>query len=330
MIPRHARPSRRHLLQLVAALSCLGTAGALHAQAAWPSKSIRAVVGFAAGGGVDVMTRTLAQPLGEALGQTIVVDNKPGGSGNIAAVDVIRSAGDGYTLLVAPTTQETVNPSILKASPNATRELMPVAIIGRHKLHLVVRNDLPVKSVKELVELARSQPGKLTYASSGPGTSPHLLAELFLQQTGTQILHVPYRGSAPAMQAVLAGEADMVFDPGLTFPHVRAGKARMLAVASNKRPVQFPDTPTLTEAGVPGTEFDAWTGIWVPVGTPSEVIQRLSRTIAQVLTQPAVRKRFEDINAEPLHIDTAEFRELLNREKKLMTTLISERKITLD
>lgn len=331
-MPRIASfPRRRVLSAVIGAAFALGLpTGALQAQTAWPAKPIRAVVGFAAGGGVDTMARTVSQPLADLLGQPVIVDNKPGGSGNTSAAEVARSAADGYTLLFAPLTQQTVNPYVIKGSPDMVKAMVPVAIVGRNKLHLVVKKDLAVKNVKELIELARSQPGKLNYSSSGVATSPHLLGELFLKQTGVNIVHVPYKGSGPAMQSVLAGETDLVFDPGLAFQHIRMGNARMLAVASDKRPTQFPDTPTMGELGFPAITFDAWTGIWVPAGTPPEAIDKLSKALANVLGQPAIMKRFEDLNAEARYRDTAEFKAMLDSETKTLSAIIKERNITLD
>ncbi|RYG09000.1 MAG: tripartite tricarboxylate transporter substrate binding protein [Burkholderiales bacterium] len=322
--------SRRQLCALLGATLLLCLHPGAHAQTSWPAKPIRAVVGFAPGGGVDTMARTVSQPLADLLGQAVVVDNKPGGSGNTSAADVMRAPADGYTILFAPLTQQTVNPYVMKGSPDMAKNMTPVAIVGRNKLHLVVKKDLPVRSVKELIELARAQPGKLNYSSSGIATSPHLLGELFLKQTGVNMVHVPYKGSAPAMQSVLAGETDLVFDPGLAFQHVQAGNMKLLAVASDKRPSAFPNVPTMAEEGFPAITFDAWTGIWVPTGTPPEVIDKLSRSLQTVLSQPAVMQRFEGLNAEARYRNVAEFRAMLDSETKTLSAIIKERNISLD
>jgi len=313
------------MLVCIASSTCFVT----YAQT-WPTKTLRAIVGFAPGGGVDTMARTISQPMGELLGQSIVVENKPGGSGNASASEASRARADGYTLLFAPLTQQTVNPFVIKGSPDMAKDMVPVAIVGRNKLHLVVKKDLPVSNLQELIALARANPGKLNYASSGVATSPHLLGELFLKQTGVEMVHVPYKGSAPAMQSVLAGETDLVFDPGLAFQHIRVGNAKILAVASDKRPTQFPDTPTMAEAGYPAITFDAWTGIWVPAGTPAPVIERISKALSTVLARPDVMKRFEELNAEARYRDTTEFRSLLDQETRMLSSIIKERNITVD
>ena len=316
----------------VAALACLAAAAWLPAQAqqTWPARPIRAIVGFAPGGGVDNMARAISQPMGELLGQSIVVDNKPGGSGNTSASEASRAPADGYTILFAPLTQQTVNPFVIKGSPDMAKDMVPVAIVGRNKLHLVVKKDLPVNNLQELIAYAKAQPRKLNYSSSGVATSPHLLGELVLKQTGLEMVHVPYKGSAPAMQSVLAGETDLVFDPGLAFQHIKAGNAKILAVASDKRPAQFPDTPTMAEAGYPSITFDAWTGIWVPHGTPAPVIDRISKALSTVLARPDVMARFEGLNAEARYRDTGEFKTLLDQETRMLSTIIKERNITLD
>ena len=321
---------RRNMLGAALALTVGGPFGALHAQPAWPTKPIRALVGFPPGGGVDVMTRTLSQPLADILGQSLVVENKPGAVGNIAAFEVIRSPADGYNVLFAATFTQTVNPSLIKDSPNLARDLIPVAMVGRFKYHLVVKNGLPVNSVKDLVALARAQPGKLNYASGGQGSQPHLLGELLQKQTGINIVHIPYKGSGPALQAVLAGEADMVFDPAASFPHVEAGKLKMLATTSDKRPARFPDVPTFAEAGVQGMEADAWIGVWVPMGTPPQIVDRLTRALVTALAQPAVRKRFDDMNAEAVYMEAGKFKDLLVAEEKTMSSLIKDRSIRVE
>lgn len=296
----------------------------------WPTKPIRAVVGFAPGGGTDLMARFLAQPLGELLGQPVIVDNKPGASGNIAAAAVIQAPPDGYTIYIAPTTVQSANPSLLKSSVNPARDLVPLAGIGRMQLHLIVKPGLPVKDVGEFLALMRANRGKLSYASSGSGTTPHLITEALLQQAGLEALHVPYRGAGPSLQAVLAGEADFVLDPGISFQHVRAGKVRMLAVASGRRSPGFPEIPTLGEAGVAGLDLDTWFGVWVPVGTPPEVMARLSQGISKALAQPAVRKQFSDMVAEAAFLDTDGFRQLLDKETLALTKVIIERKLKVE
>ncbi len=325
----HCVSERRKVLGL-AALMAAGVHGGVQAQTTWPDKPVRLVVGFPPGGGVDVMARIVAQPLGDLLGRQIVIDNKPGAASNLAMVEVARAPADGHHILIGPTTVESANPFLYKASANPAADLLPVAGIGRYQLHLIVRPGFPGKDLAELMAHARANPGKLNYASAGAGTTPHLISELFLQQAGIQALHVPYRGSAPALQAVMAGEADFVMDPGISFQHVRAGKVQMFGVASAARSRQFPDVPTMTEAGVPGLEFDTWVGLWAPLGAPEDARAKLARAVAQVLSQPEVKQKMQALNGEALFVDTADYRNLLSRETKAFSALIKNRKIILE
>jgi tripartite-type tricarboxylate transporter receptor subunit TctC len=320
---------RRTLIAAAASLGLFGASGAAFAQA-WPNKSVRIVVGFAPGGTTDAMARVVAQGLTEALGQTVIVDNKPGASGNIAAGEVIRAAHDGYTVLVAPTSVETANPSLFKSNVLPSRDLTPVMGIGRTQMYLITRPGLEVKDAKELVALAKANPGKLSYASAGTGTPPQLAGELFKQSTGTFITHVPYRGAAPALQDVMASQADLAFDPGIAFPHIKSGKVKLLAVASDKKSPFFPDVPTYADLGIKDASLDIWFGLWVPNNTPADVIARLGRELTKVLAGPAVKQRFGDLAAEPVPLDTAEFRKLLAQEGKVLSALIRDRKIVVE
>lgn len=326
----HCTPARRRLVQAALALFTLGTAGALQAQSSWPAKPIRVVVGFAPGGSTDVMARILSQSLSESLGQTVIIDNKPGASGNIAASEVIRAAPDGHTFLIAPTSVETANPSLFKSSILPSRDLTPVASVGRTQMYLVAKPQIAAKDARELVALAKAQPGKLSYASAGAGTPPHLACELFKLATGTFITHVPYRGAAPALQDVLSGQADFVCDPGIAFPHIRTGKVKLLGIVSAKRSPFFPDVPTVGEQGFKGADLDIWFGMWAPNGTSPDVIARMSRELGKALAQPGVKSRYGDLGAEPISMETAEFRNLLVNEGKVLSTLIREQKIIVD
>jgi tripartite-type tricarboxylate transporter receptor subunit TctC len=325
-------PQRRRLIQVAAAaVFGLAALGSAQAQQAWPSaKSIRLVVGFAPGGTTDVMARVLAQSLGEALGQTVVVENKPGASGNLAASEVIRATPDGYTFLIAPTSFETANPYLFKQTIAPAKDLTPVAGVGRSQMYLVVKPQSTVKDAKDFVAFARANPGKLSYSSAGAGTPPHLAGELFKKVTGVFATHIPYRGAAPALQDVMANQADYVFDPGIAFPHVRAGKVRMLAVAGAKRSSFFPDVPTLAELGFKGAELDIWFGMWAPNGTPADVSARMANEIAKVLTQANTKTRYEAVGAEPVGLDNAEFKAQLSSEAKMLSSLIKEANINVD
>ena len=243
---------------------------------------------------------------------------------------MIKAAPDGYTFLLSPTSVETANPSLFKSPISPATDLTPVAGIGRTQMYLVAKPGLAVNDAKELVALATANPGKLSYASAGAGTPPHLAAELFKQKTSTFVTGIPYRGAAPALQDVIGGQADYVFDPGIAFPHIRAGSVKLLAVASAKRSPFFPDVPTLAEQGIKGAELDIWFGLWAPNGTPPEIMVRLNRGLAKALALPNVKQRFADLGAEPIAVDNAEFRKLLADEGKTLTALIKDRNIVLD
>jgi tripartite-type tricarboxylate transporter receptor subunit TctC len=316
----------------LAAFAIFGAAGSAQAQTAanWPAKSIRVVVGFAPGGSTDVMSRILSQTLSESLGQPVIIDNKPGASGNIAASEVVRAAPDGHTFLIAPTSVETANPSLFKSNILPSRDLTPVASVGRTQMYLVAKPQMAAKDVRELVAMAKIKPGTLSYASAGSGTPPHLACELFKQATATSITHIPYRGAAPALQDVLSGQADLVCDPGIAFPHIRTGKVKLLGIVSTKRSPFFPDVPTVGEQGFAGANLDIWFGLWAPNGTSPEIVARMNRELAKALAQPGVKSRYADLGAEPIAMDTAEFRKLLVNETAQLSALIKEQKISVD
>ncbi|MDQ7958338.1 MAG: tripartite tricarboxylate transporter substrate binding protein [Rhodocyclaceae bacterium] len=325
-----ARPAFSSRRLVCAAAALLALAGSAAAQAPWPSKPIRFVVGFPAGGTTDVMARMVGTPLQKALGQPIVVDNKPGASGNIAAAETIKAAPDGYTLMVAPISVQTANPSLFKPALNPERDLRPVASLGYAQLYLVTKKSLPVRTAGELVALAKASPGKLSYGSGGPGTQMHLVGELFKQQAGIDTVHVPYKGAAPALQDVLAGQIDYYFDPATGFQHIREGRAKLLAVSGTKRSPFFPDAPTLTEAGVKGVELGNWFGVFAPAGTPPEILARLGSEIAKAVALPEVRQRFAELGVEAIAQDAPAFRKTIVDETQVLTTLIRERRIALD
>ncbi len=297
---------------------------------AWPSKPVRIVVGFAPGGTTDVMARSLAQAATEALGQTVLVDNKPGASGNIAAGEVAKATPDGYTFLIAPTSVETANPSLFKSTLLPSRDLTPVMGIGRTQMYLIARPGLEVKDGKQLVAMAKAQPGKLAFASAGTGTPPHLAGELFKQSTGTFITHVPYRGAAPALQDVMASQADIAFDPGIAFPHIKSGRVKLLAVASDKKSPFFPDVPTYADLGIQNASLDIWFGVWAPNNTPPEILARLTRELNKALAAPTLKQRFADLGAEPAPLEATAFRKLLGDEAKTLSALIKDRKIVVE
>ena len=328
MNSNHRSQLRRTLAAAALAVLGLSLSATSHAQA-WPNKPIRIVVGFAPGGTTDAMARLVGQGMSESLGQTVVIDNKPGASGNIAAAEVARATPDGYTVFISPTSVETVNPHLIKNAPVLpSRDLTPVAGVGKSQMYLVTKPQSTAKDVRELV--AQAKAGKMAYASAGAGTPPHLACELFKQATATNILHVPYRGAAPALQDVLAGQADMVCDPGIAFPHIRTGKVKLLGILSDKRSPFFPDVPTVAEQGFKGANLDIWFGMWVPNNTPADIIARLNREVAKALSSPALKARYAELGGENVALDTQEFKALLASEAKTLSTLIREQKITVE
>jgi tripartite-type tricarboxylate transporter receptor subunit TctC len=328
-ITSHSFLRRRVALAAAALLAVVSLPSAAQ-QSTWPSKPVRVVVGFAPGGGTDVLARALAQSLSESIGQTVIVDNKPGASGNVSVSEVARAVPDAYTLLVAPTSVETANPYLFKSNVLPSRDLTPITSIGRMQMYVVARPTLEVKDIAGLIALAKSNPGKLNYASSGAGTGPHLAGELFKQSSGTSITHVPYRGSAPALQDVMAGQADFVFDPGIAFPHIKAGKLKLLGVASDRKSPFFPDAPTYADAGLKNAAMDVWFGVWVPNHMSPELAERLSREIGKALATPALKERFNSLGAEPAPLSTAEFRKLLAEEGKTLSSLIKNNNIVVE
>lgn len=320
--------NRRSALSF-AALACTLAAAPAFGQS-WPAKPIRLVVGFPAGGTTDVMARVVAAPLQKALGQTVIVDNKPGASGNLGVADVSKSPADGYTLMVAPISVQTANPSLFKPALNPEKDLAPVASLGYAQLYLVAKKDLPVRSAAELVQRAKASPGRMSYGSGGSGTQMHLVGELFKQQADIDVVHVPYRGAAPALQDLLAGQIDYYFDPASGFSHLREGRAKLLAVTGTRRSPFFPEAPTLTELGIPGVELGNWFGVWAPAGTPPDVVARLGGEIAKALALPEVKQRFAELGAEPAVQDAAAFKATITHETRLLSALIRDRKIGLE
>jgi tripartite-type tricarboxylate transporter receptor subunit TctC len=259
----------------------------------YPIKPIRLVCPFPPGGAVDIASRAVAHELQQVLGQPVTVDNRPGAGGNIGADAVAKSAPDGYTLLMTTSGIMAINPALYSRLPfDTVKDFAPVSVLVSLNNVLVVNPSVPAKSVKELIALAKAQPGKLTYASSGNGTSIHLSGELFKSMTGVDLLHIPYKGSSPAVTDLLGGQVNMMFDniPS-SLPHIRAGKLRALAVTGSKRSQLLPDVPTIAEAGVPGYDSYVWFGIVAPAGTPPEIIARLNAALVKIAATPAFRDR---------------------------------------
>ncbi|MGH8691700.1 MAG: tripartite tricarboxylate transporter substrate binding protein [Burkholderiales bacterium] len=288
------------LKQLLVGLLCLW-GGALHdaAAQAYPSRPIRLVVPFAPGAGTDAISRILGQKIGDGLGQPIVVDNRPGAGGTIGTEIVAKSPADGYTLLFAPAAHA-INLSIYpKLGYDTEKDFVPISVVASLPVVLAVETSVPAKSVKELVALAKSQPGKLTMASAGNGTVFHLTGELFKGAAGVDITHVPFKGGAPAIAALVGAQVSMAFETSLTVaPHIKSGKLRGLAVASAKRIAILPDVPTLAEAGYPGILAENWYGLYAPTGTPKEIIARLYAELVKAVADPDTQQKLTAQGAE--------------------------------
>jgi tripartite-type tricarboxylate transporter receptor subunit TctC len=281
----------------------------------YPSRPVHLVVGFTPGGGVDINARLLAVRLAEMLGQPVVVDNKPGAGTNIANEFVAKAPADGYTLLFnSPAVA--INMSLTRNPPyDALRDFVAVSVFSESTNILVVPAALPVKSAQELVALAREKPGSLNYSSAGNGTTQHLAAELFKLRTGTSIQHIPYKGSAPSIAALIAGQVQLSFvNPLAIGPHVKTGRLRALAVAGAKRSELMPEVPTLKEAGIEGVEVPLWFGMLAPAATAHEIVGVLSAAVAKAAHDPETRKRLTEQGAEPVGSSSAEFGRLLHDE----------------
>ena len=295
-------------------LVLLGMLSAASAQT-YPSRPIKLVVGFAPGGGVDINARMLAPKLSEYLGQQVVVDNKPGAGTNIANEYVAKSPADGYTLLIN-TAAVAINMSLYSKLPFDTlRDFAPVSVFSESPNVLVVNAKLPAANVRELVALLRASPGKLNYSSAGVGTTQHLSAELFKLRTKTFVVHIPYRGTAPSLTGLIAGEVDLSFAniPAIQ-GHLKNGRLRALATTGPRRDPQLPDVPTMKEAGVDGVDVTVWYGVLAPAATPRPIIQTLAAAVARATRDPDTRKRMLEQGADPVGNTPEEFGKLLREE----------------
>ena len=290
---------------------CLGEAAAQQ----YPAKPVRVIVPFGAGGPADIYARYLAQRLQEPLGQTFVVDDRPG-AGSIIGTDLVaKSPADGYTLLLMSNTH-TVNESLVPKKPFALmKDFVPIAPINYSDLVLVVHPSVPAKSIKELVALAKARPNGLNYASSGTGTPYHMAGELFKSMAGVQIVHIPHKGSGEARTSVMSGQVEVMSDAITTMaPMARAGRVRALGTTGLKRSTVLPDVPTISEAGVKGYETTIWLGIMAPAGTPKPVVDRLNAEIVKIVSRPDVKKAWNEQGAEPMAMTPAEFEKYLNAD----------------
>ena len=316
----------RALLALIS--SALLFASSVFAQdtaADYPNKPIRIIVCMPAGGGVDTVTRIVAEGLHQRIGQPVVVENRAGAGGNIGADAVFTSDPDGYTLLAAPPAPLTINPLLYQKMNFDPMQFEPVAIMTSIANVLLVRPDFPAKNAKEFITYAKDNPGKINYASQGIGTTSHLTAALFERVTGTKLVHVPYKGTSPALNDIIAGHVDMIFmELASAIKLHEAGRARILAVATTKRIPNLPDIPTLDEAGVKGFESGTWNAIAAPPKTPPAIVVKLNRAINEVLKSPEAQAHFAKINLHAAGGSPAEAAAFIKKETKVWGDVIKE------
>jgi tripartite-type tricarboxylate transporter receptor subunit TctC len=318
------------LLRLAAVVLACALAPAALAQA-WPDKPIRIVVNFPPGGAADQIARAVASPLGAALGQSVIVENRAGAGGNVGGDFVAKSPPDGHTLLMSSGGMVSVNPHIYQKMPfDPAKDLTPVAAAARVLVFLVVRTEHPSRDFKAFLADLKAHPGQRSFGSPGNGSSPHLAAEMMKSQTGTFAVHVPYRGAAPALTDLLGGQLDFLFDPGIALAHVRSGKLRMLAVGSPQRSPLFPEVPTLDELGLKGFDADTVFGFYAPAGTPEAVVGRLNAEINRILDTPALRERINALGGVPAPMSPVQFAAKAAEDSKRFGAIIRERRIVGD
>jgi tripartite-type tricarboxylate transporter receptor subunit TctC len=303
MVKRWSESTLRFIAALALWLGCVGA----HAQA-FPNKPIRLVVPYPAGGPLDIMARAIGQKLTEAWKQPVVVDNRAGAGGNIGADLVAKAAPDGYTLLMGAVATQAINPALYSKIPyDPVKDFTPVALVAQVPNILVVNPTVPAKSVRELIDLARAKPGSLNFASGSTGSTGHLAGELFKTMAGVDMVHIPYKGAAPATTDLLAGQVQLMFDNlANALPNVKAGRLRALAVTTLNRSPAVPDLPTIAESGLPGFDLTTWFGVLVPAGTPAEIVDRLNAEIVRALDARDMRARLEKMGAEPPTNNTPE------------------------
>jgi tripartite-type tricarboxylate transporter receptor subunit TctC len=321
-------PRRRALQALaLAAAMCAGSAFAQ----AWPSKPITLVVPFPAGGTTDVLARSLAEKLQQALGQTVIVENKPGAGATLGADYVAKSKPDGHTLLVGAV-HHTIASSVYKKLPyDLQKDFAPITIIALVPNVLVVSAANPAKTVAELVAQAKAQPGRLTFGSNGNGTAQHLIGTQFENATGTELTHIPYKGSGPLVTDLIGGQITMSFDTITpVLPHIKAGKLRPLAVTTAKRASALPEVPTLAEAGVKGIDTGTWFGLLAPAATPKDIVARLNAEAVKVIQSPEFKKRMDEIGAEPIGNSGEQMAAQIKADTDKFAKLVKGAKVTIE
>lgn len=316
----------RFLSPLIAA--CALAAGLAHA--AFPERTITLVVPYAPGGAADAVARVVATRMGSKLGASVIVDNKPGASGTIGAGLVARAPADGYTMLY-DATPYSINPHLFPKMPYASTALQPLSLVLLAPNVLIVKADSPFKNVNELIAKAKAQPGKLNFASGGSGTVQRLASELFRQQLGLDMVHVPYKSGGPAIADVMGGQVDFMFGTvAATSPLITGGKLRALAVSAPERSKRLPEVPTVAETAIPGYEAYEWNGVFLPAGTPEPVAAKLRQALQDVLKEDEVRQRLSDLGAQPIGSTPAEFAAFLKKEDSKWGEVVRKGNIKLD
>jgi len=327
---RHFKDGR-FVATVVAVLIAVGMPQVASAQS-YPSKPVRIIVGYTPGGSNDVLARVVAKHLQDAWHQPFVVENKPGASGQIGAEAAAKAPPDGYTLVVIPNDVLTVQPNLYAKVPyDPVKDFEPIATLGTVPIALVVNETSPFKSVSDLVAAAKAKPGSLTFASSGAGGPQHMSAEMFMLLTGIKMVHVPYKGNAPALTDVLGGQVDVLFSPiNSALPHIRAGKLRALAVANDQRVPSLPDVPTLAEAGVPGYKSEIWIGLFAPARTPQDIIDKIAAEVARMQAQGDVRQQLAGQGIDPLGNSPAQVSNLIKADLARWAKVIKETGVKVD
>lgn len=323
---------RRNCVRVLAASALLASMGLAHAQADYPSKPIRLIVPAAPGGAADFFARLIGPKLSEVLGQSVVIENRAGASGTIAADMTAKAPADGYTVLIGQSTSMVVAPHMYpKLAYDTNKDLAPVTLVAEIPNVLVVHPSIPANNVQDLINLARAKPDTLNYGSSGNGAPTHLAGEMFEIATGAKIRHVPYRGAGPATNALLGGEVQLMFGPAVAvMPQVRSGRIRALAVTSATRSAAAPELPTLAEAGLKDFEITSWFGLFVPANTPAAVVERLHRETAKVLKMPDIQERLAKEGATAGGNAPAAFRTFVRAEFDKFGKLVKSKGITAD
>ncbi|VCU70874.1 Tripartite tricarboxylate transporter family receptor [Pigmentiphaga humi] len=329
MIRIHRRTALRSALAF--GLACAAAGHAQAAETGYPNRPIKLVVPYTAGGSNDVVARVLGQKLSSYWSQPVVVENRPGAGGNLGAAHVARAEPDGYTLLITPNNLLTMNPALYRktgAGYDPVKDFTPISLVASGPIMLATNAGLPVKSVRELIAYAKANPDKLSYASAGSGTPHHLTAELFKSMTGIQMVHVPYRGAAPAVTDLSAGRVQVMFGiPNSLMPFVKTGQLRALAVSGKREMIGL---PTVADSGVPGFDSELWIGLTAPAGTPAPVIQKLNEAIEKAMRDPEVASALDAQGLAPAWSSTGEFAALVRKDSQRWTQLIDELGLSAD